>query len=218
MSSGKKTFIDGPHDSVVGELLVQITLDDRHQRDIEKLIGIKLSPEQCDYLSDRLTTLRGLIDAGKDWPALQDARRTLIALTTIDDDHAVEAYENSDAQTQCFMARGLHLNCEFKPCPADLKPDEIRRAAKRAVDGMAKGKQGRQTLAWHPYFAAFSLQTWRHLGQSDFKVWGNGDGKCSKFVGFASQLLSAMKFPRSISEVEKILRLHTANLAVREFK
>ncbi|MEO8384369.1 MAG: hypothetical protein ABI583_03935 [Betaproteobacteria bacterium] len=210
MPSGKKTFINGPHDSVVGELLVQITLDEKHQRAIEKLIDSKLSPDQCAYLSDRLTTLRGLIDAGKDWPALQDARTTLNTLTTIDDDHALRAYMDSDAQTQCFIARGLYLNGEFKPRFADVKPDEIRRAAIRALDGLEKGKQGRTTAPWHPYFAEFARQAWLHLGQHDFKIWRNDNGKDSTFVEFTTQLLSAMNCSRSTSDVEKILRLHIA--------
>ena len=208
MPSGKKTFIDGPHASVLGALIPQMTLDVKQQAKIERLIDRPLSSDECCYLSERSTTLRGLMDAGKDLPPRQDLRVTLIALAAIDHKHAVTACENSDAQTQSLIARGLYLNGDFTARPGDLKPEEIRQAAQRAVDSLPKGAPGRPTLAWHAYFADFSRQAWRYLGQSDFKVWRSTDGKGSRFVEFACVLLDATGRPLSISAVEKILRSH----------
>lgn len=204
--SGKITFKNGPHPTVVGAFVDPIEIGKRDWKRFEEIIGRVLVGRERKEISEGVENLRHIAQVlNSDKVSAQDIKETLRAIGgTKDDDQVRRAVSNCDAKSRALIDGALYAIGERGDFD-NSKPGALRAAALLAAEPI-KGLSGRPEASSRPRVYAFARTMWGALGRTDCAVW-EIDGEATALVKFATALLAQIEdCPPGYSVVAKGLR------------
>jgi hypothetical protein len=219
--SGKITYRNGLHPTQMGRWLRDVKFATEDRERIRDCLGRELTSQELERLESRLTFVAGRYDEERDARvSTQDIKKTLTALTRINDDtKLIASYGQMDSSTECVVLTELHhlgervTDINYAPFP-----ERLRQAAQsalhlyetsgtfyRGASGSISG--GAPVQAWRQDFACVIFEEWAKLGRQDGRAFLDAStGEYSPIVKFA-QAIYHPTFEDDLGKLGQIVKI-----------